>query len=111
MSKKPFILRGTGFPQLDGCMVIVVEWHDEDNEVSVVPFNTKNLYPIRISNKQIQELGDNKNLKYKFSIEKYENNIVKETSNVVIEDALRNINTNSLLENITHDLSRFLRGE
>lgn len=110
-NKNLFIVRGTGFPQLDGSLVDVVVWDENGVHAHVVPYNIKNVEPIILDKRLLQPLGEKSTIDYVIKFDKIKDGVKVDSHEVVIDKAFRDVNVVTLLNNFCGDLSKALKGE
>lgn len=106
------LIRGSGFKHLDGSLVMIVETGD-DGYVSVVPQGETKSVPIKIDARCIQEVNIPRVVGYEFTIEKYEPNGdgYVEFKRYKIDDALRDVNLQTIVDFLDNNLKPLLRIE
>ncbi len=112
MAKKVFIIRGTGFKNLDGSMVTIVEERD-DGLIAVVPFGHKDFIPIIIDYRCIQEIDNKKTFTYEFHLAKFVPEGVERIETAVFEipGALRDVPLETIIEYLNNHLKPLLKLE
>jgi len=108
-------IRGTGFKNLDGSLVTIMEQRD-DGTVAVVPFGHTDFKPIIIDSRCIQQIDDRETYSYTFKISKHkyskDNSSVEVESNTVeIPKALRDVPVATIIEYLTNHLQPLLKLE
>ena len=117
MKQQIALIRGTGFANLDGSLVTVVEVRD-NGFTAVIPHGSKiPLIPIEIDSRCIQEVGDVKKYAYTFVItkERYDEKsgmpLCVESKRVVIENAFRDTTLSTISEYLNSHLKPLLTME
>jgi len=114
MTKQVSIIRGTGFKNLDGSLVTIVEERD-DGTSAVVPFGHIDFKPIIIDSRCVQKIDDKETFTYEIVVYKQQNDtgtildLEKET--LKIPNALRNVPVSTIIEYLTKHLSPLLKLE
>ena len=105
------MIRGSGFRHLDGSLVMVVDEGD-DGYVSVIPHG-ENSVPIKIDARCIQEVNIPRVLCYEFRIGKSsaDGEGYYEFKTYEIDDALRDVDLNVIVDFLDKNLKPILRLE
>jgi len=113
LKKKPYIIRGTGFP-VDGSLVYInKEW--EDGYVSVLLIKDNSLFEplsIKIHKKYLQLWKSVVQYSYSFTLEKHdEEGRCVESTNFEINETIKNISLDTIKEYLELNLTPILRTE
>ena len=109
-------IRGSGFKHLDGSLVTVVDEGD-DGYVSVIPYGEKSV-PIKIDSRCVQEVNIQRVVSYEFHLVKYEGDLGNEDNLKIlqqhryyIDDALRDVDLDVIVDFLDNNLKPILRME
>ena len=106
MAQKNFIIRGTGFENLDGTLVTVAEVKG-DGWTAVVPHGKLKSLPILVDSRCIQDVDLKETYDYKFEISKSDGSSVT----YFIDNALRNVSLETVVEFLNSHLKPILKME
>ncbi len=109
--KKISLIRGTGFKNLDGSLVTIVEERD-DGLTAVVPYGT-NFVPILIDSRCIQDVDDKETYTYEIKLEKYkpDGSGLAYFKTIIIDNALRDVSLDTIAEYLESNLKPILTME